>query len=159
MKRFMLLFVSVFAFSMAFSQIDRGEVLTIQSLFGKEKKAIVEEFIQANPYSNDRFWGLFDAYEIERKELGLKRIDLLEKYASEYNTLDDAQTDEIMKQILAQQKAMDKLIISYYKRIRKEVGVKQAAQFYQLEYYFLNIIRATIFENIPFIGELDIVEE
>jgi len=50
-------------------------------------------------------------------------------------------------------------VITYYKKIRKAVSVKQAAQFYQLEYYFLNIIRATIFENIPFIGELDIQEE
>ena len=159
MKRFTLLFISVFAFSLAFSQIDRGEVLTVQNLFGKEKRAIVEEFIQANPASNDRFWGLYDAYEIERKELGLKRVDLLDKYTSEFSTLDDAQTDEIMKLILAQQKAVDKLIITYYKKLRKEVGVKQAAQFYQLEYYFLDIIRVTIFENIPFIGELDIVEE
>ncbi len=150
--------LSVFAVLFVFSQSNKEDILIIQNLFGKEKKAIVEEFIQANPYSNDAFWGLYDAYEIERKDLGIKRINLLENYAEKYETLDDVQTDELMKQIIAQHKAMDKLIVTYHKKIRKEVGAKQAAQFYQLEYYFLNIIRVTIFENIPFIGELDIEE-
>jgi len=156
MKRFTLLFVSVFAFVLAFSQSNKEDILIIQNIFGKEKKAIVEEFIQANPYSNDVFWGLYDAYEDERKDLGLKYVQLLDKYAAEYESLDDAQTDELINEAFAQRKATDKLIASYYKKIRKEVGAKQAAQFYQLEYYFLTVVRAALFENIPIIGELDL---
>ena len=49
MKKFTLLFISMFAFKITFSQINKGDIVTIQSLFGKDKKAIVEEFIQANP--------------------------------------------------------------------------------------------------------------
>jgi hypothetical protein len=38
--------------------------------------------------------------------------------------------------------------------MEKAAGVKAAAQFYQLEAYLLSVIRASILENIPFIGEL-----
>jgi hypothetical protein len=41
------------------------------------------------------------------------------------------------------------------KKIEKKVGVKQAAQFYQIENYLNNAINTSIAEEIPFIGELD----
>jgi hypothetical protein len=43
----------------------------------------------------------------------------------------------------------------YYKKIKKASGSKVAAQFFQLEGYFLTQIRAAIFEEIPYIGEFD----
>jgi hypothetical protein len=49
----------------------------------------------------------------------------------------------------------DKLIVKYYDKVKKESGVKTAAQFYQLEAYFLSVIRASILNSIPFIGELN----
>jgi hypothetical protein len=36
----------------------------------------------------------------------------------------------------------------------KTVGIKPAAQFYQLENYLLSAIRLEILDNIPFIGEI-----
>ena len=55
-----------------------------------------------------------------------------------------------------QKKSLDKLIFKYYKKMKKTAGTKPAAQFYQLEYYFLNAIRMDLLDNIPFIGELDL---
>ena len=45
--------------------------------------------------------------------------------------------------------------VKYYGKIKKGAGVKSASQFYELEGYFLSLVRCTILENIPFIGELD----
>jgi hypothetical protein len=49
----------------------------------------------------------------------------------------------------------DKLISTYYSKMKKPAGVKAAAQFFQIESYLLSSIRAAILEEIPFIGELD----
>ncbi|MNC99020.1 hypothetical protein D3C83_171650 [compost metagenome] len=49
----------------------------------------------------------------------------------------------------------DKLIASYYKKIKKGSGVKAAAQFFQFEHYVLSKIRAELMEQIPLIGEFD----
>ena len=82
--------VSVFLFSLllssiAFAQSTKEEVDIIQSVLGKEKKALVAEFLklEAGP-KTDAFWKLYDEYETERKALGKERIALLEKYASTY---------------------------------------------------------------------------
>jgi hypothetical protein len=139
---------------LAFAQSNKEDVDLIQSIYGKEKKVIVSEFIKVEGAQKDAFWKLYDEYETERKELGKKRVALLEKYAANYATLDDKTTSEIIKEIIALGAKTDKLVATYHKKMEKSAGVKAAAQFYQLEAYLLSVIRASILENIPFIGEL-----
>src|SRR6478735_2400169 len=140
--------------ALAFAQSNKEDVDLIQSIYGKEKKVIVSEFIKVEGAQKDAFWKLYDEYETERKELGKRRVALLEKYAANYATLDDKTTSEIIKEIIALGAKTDKLVATYYKKMEKAAGVKPAAQFYQLEAYLLSVIRASILENIPFIGEL-----
>jgi len=141
--------------SLAFAQSNKEEVDLYQAVFGKEKKAVVAEFIKLEGAPKDAFWADYDKYETERKALGKKRIDLLDKYATKYTTLDDASTDQIIKEMITLTTENDKLIADYYQKIKKSAGTKAAAQFYQIEGYVLSKIRATILENIPLIGELD----
>jgi hypothetical protein len=140
---------------LALAQSNKEDVDFIQSIYGKEKKMIVADFIKLEGTQKDAFWKLYDEYETERKKLGQKRIALLEKYANNYMSLDDASTSQVIKETAALAAQNDKLIVSYHKKIEKAAGAKAAAQFYQLEAYFLSVIRVAILESIPFIGELD----
>ncbi|MFM8914408.1 MAG: hypothetical protein ACKOE6_16045 [Flammeovirgaceae bacterium] len=154
MKKLFLI-VALCISASAFAQSNKEDVDLIQSIFGKEKKAIVSDFIKLEGAQKDAFWTLYDEYETKRKELGQKRIALLEKYAASYSTIDDATASQIVKETIALGAANDKLIASYHKKMEKAAGAKAAAQFYQIEVYFLSEIRAAILENIPFIGQLD----
>ncbi len=154
MKKLFILF-AVFASTLTYAQSNKEDVDFIQSIYGKEKKTIVADFIKLEGAQKDAFWKLYDEYELKRKELGQKRIALLEKYAASYGTMDDAATSQLIKETASLGAATDKLIVTYHKKMEKAAGVKAAAQFYQLEAYFLSVIRAAILENIPFIGELD----
>jgi hypothetical protein len=138
-----------------FAQSTKEEVEILQSVFGMEKKSIASEFIKLEGASKDAFWNAYDEYESKRTNLGKQRVALLEKYTSNYATLNDKTTDEIVNEMIALQGETDKLIVTYYKKIKKGAGVKPAAQFYQLEGYVLSKIRTEIMENIPVIGELD----
>jgi hypothetical protein len=87
-----------------------------------------------------------------------QRIALLEKYASVYGNMDDKATDDVMMQTMDLQKKVDGIITTYYDKIKKSVGLKEAGQFYQLESYLLSATRIYILGNIPFIGELEKVQ-
>lgn len=141
--------------SSLFAQSNTEEIDMVQSIFGMEKKALVAEVIQPEAGKSDAFWVLYDQYETKRKDLGKRRIALLNSYADSYDTLDEVSTDKILKEMMSLQVATDKLIGSYAKKIRKSVDVKTAAQFYQIEGYLLSKIRTVILENIPVIGEMD----
>jgi len=139
----------------SFAQSNKEDIDLIQSLYGKEKKTLVAEFIKLEGAPKDAFWKLYDEYETKRKALGQKRVALLEKYANNYANLDDATTSQIINETISLGADTDKLIATYHKKIEKAAGAKVAAQFYQLEAYFLSAIRAKILEAIPFVGELN----
>jgi hypothetical protein len=159
MKHLLLLTIGTLFFISSYAQSNKEDIDMIQSIYGKEKKAIIADFIMpADDAKKDAFWKLYDEYELKRKANGQKRIALLEKYANVYTSMDDKTTDEIMKELLSLQKSVDGLIIEYYNKIKKSVGSKQAAQFYQIEGYLLSATRIYIMGNIPFIGELEKIE-
>ena len=138
----------------SFAQSNKEDIDLIQSIYGKEKKTIVADFIKLEGAQKDAFWKLYDEYEGKRKTLGHKRVALLEKYAANYGTMDDLATSNLIKETVSLGAETDKLIATYHKKIEKAAGARPAAQFYQLEVYLLSAIRTAIFENIPFIGEL-----
>lgn len=156
MKKLVLsIAICLIAFQMGQAQSNAEEIDFLQSIIGGEKKEVVAEFIQLDGASKDAFWGLYDAYEVERKALGKNRISLLEKYANEYEGISDVETDKIVMEAQKLAKSNEKLINTYYKKIKKVSGSKAAAQFFHLENYFQALTRTTILENIPVIGELD----
>ena len=136
-------------------QSNAEEVEYFQAIFGSEKKSVVAAFVKLEGDPKEAFWTTYDQYETERKTLGKNRVALLEKYAETYEGMTDEQTDEIIAAMIKQGKSVNKLIDSNYKKIKKVSGSKAAAQFFQLEHYFLAAIRLSILENIPVIGELD----
>jgi hypothetical protein len=158
MKKNILIFFGAMLLAMTFvqttnAQSNKEETEFMQSIFGMEKKAIVAEFLKlesANP-----FWVLYDEYETKRKELGKERINTLTNYVENYDNLADDKYDDVVASMISLRKSNDKLVDTYYKKIKKASGSKIAAQFFQLENYFLSEIRSAIMEEIPYIGEFD----
>ena len=151
----LLLVAALFLSVTSFAQSAQEEVDLLQSMYGMQKKDIVADFIKLEGAQKDAFWKLYDAYELERQALGVRRINLLGAYAENYGTLDDTKIDAMVKEMNDLGLKNDKLISTYYKKMTKPVGYKAAAKFTQIEYYLLSTIRAEILEEIPFIGELD----
>jgi hypothetical protein len=137
------------------AQSNKEEVDYIQSIFGMEKKSIVADFIELEGPAKDSFWSLYDAYETERKELGKRRLALLNDYAENYDGMTDEKIIELAKSSNKQVRMDEDLRYKYFNKINKASGAKAAAQFYQIEGYFNAAIRMSILESIPFIGELD----
>jgi hypothetical protein len=127
----------------------------IKTLFGNDKDFIVMEFVKVEGANKVKFEKLYADFESSRKDLGQKKYSALNNYVKSYNSLSEADLDEIMREIIDLNATHDKLIASYYKKIKKYCGISVAAQFYQIEWYMLSQIRTSILENIPTINELD----
>ena len=147
-----LILATVFCIS-ANAQSNKEETEFLQSILGMEKKAVVAEFLKIE--SSNPFWAIYDEYETKRKEIGKERLKVLSEYVENYDNLSEAKYDEVIASMISLRKSNDNLIDSYYKKIKKASGSKIAAQFFQLENYFLSEIRSAIMEEIPYIGEFD----
>jgi hypothetical protein len=149
MKKLTFLFIAIFAYAFVNAQSNKEEIELVQSVYGMEKKAIVQEFVQVDPAQKDAFWSLYDEYETKRKELGKERVALLEQYANAYKTLNNEQADDITKKLISLSVKTDDLIVSYVKKIKKVTNPIVALQFYQVEGYILSGIRVSILEELP----------
>jgi hypothetical protein len=154
MKKITLLLAVMAISILSYSQSNKEEVDLMQAAFGMEKKAVVANFVHPTDLQKEAFWQLYDEYEVARKENGKKRIELLNQYAMQYNTMTDEQADLWMKDVLKLSAATDKLIVTYYNKIKKVTSPIVATQFYQIEGYIITSIRMEILEGVPFLGEV-----
>lgn len=145
----------LFAAMFSFAQSNVEEIDLIQSMYGIEKKAIVEEFVQPTALNRVPFWEVYDAYEIERKTLGKKRLDLLVEFEDKFANLTNEEADAWMSKVMNLGKAQDKLIDTYYKKVKKVTSPIVALRFYMLESYLLTAIRYEILDAIPFPEEVE----
>jgi hypothetical protein len=136
-----------------FAQSDKEVIDIYQSIFGLEKKVIVADFLKLE--ENDPFWSIYDSYETERKELGHKRIKIIREYMENYTTLSEEKVTSIVNQSIEQKKKLDELIVRYYRKIYNTSGAKTAAQFYQIENFFLSATRMEVSSTLPFIVNIN----
>jgi hypothetical protein len=137
------------------AQDAKDELQMIKLLFGSDKDLIVHEFVRVEGPNKGKFQVLYLEFENVRKEVGQQKFSVLNNYVKAYNTLPEAELDKIMQEIIKLNAEQDKLLATYYKKVKKQCGIAVAAQFYQIEWYLLSEIRTAILENIPVISELD----
>ncbi len=151
MKKLLLIFSALMMIGIANAQSNKEEVDYIQSLFGMQKKAMVTDFMNLNGAKADAFWKLYDEYEVTRKDLGKKRIDLLTQYVNNYNSIAPETADKWMNDVIKQSQANDNLLLTYYKKVKKATDPVTALKFWHIESYILTSIRQTILSEIPFV--------
>ncbi|NOR75859.1 MAG: hypothetical protein GQ525_11945 [Draconibacterium sp.] len=152
-KLFSIAIILIASGTMTFAQVQKEEIDYYQSIFGMEKKIVVANFLELE--ESDAFWAIYDEYEKGRKELGEKRIKLILDYAEHYAELTDDKTDDLVKESISLRNGTQSLVVKYYKKVKKVSGSKTAAQFYQIENYFITAIQSELYTDVPLIGELD----
>lgn len=147
-KALLLLFFFLSAYGITLSQSNQDELQLMQSLYGMDKRKIVEEFIEIDEINSRAFWELYDEYEVKRKEIGLKRFRLTQEYVQEYGEVKPEDADNFMKKVIPLRIESDKLLDQYYKKVRSYTNPVVAMQFYQMERYLDGVIRNELLEDI-----------
>jgi len=148
MKKITFIIVPFLFTSIGFSQSFQDEVQLVQSVYGMEKKEIVAEFVELDENQKTDFWLLYDEYEIKRKELGKTKFTLLFDYVNDYGNINPEDAEMFMNEVIPLRKKSDKLVDTYYKKIKKKTDPIVAMQFYQIENYLSDMIRLELLEEI-----------
>ncbi len=155
MKKVILLSAFLMGAILLKAQPNTDEINLIQSAYGMEKRAIIEQTMKLTEVEAAGFWKIYEEYEVARKDYGKKRVSILVDYASNYANLTDAKASELVKAAMANQMTFTKLQQSTFGKLSKVMSAKRAAQFTQLESYLETVIRLSIADEVPFINELD----
>jgi hypothetical protein len=131
----------------------KSEIELMQTIFGEEKMKVVTEYVQLSPEKKGPFMELYNEYEEKRKALGETRIALITEYAEIWEGMSIEQAEAWMKKVWDLSAKREKLLTTYYGKIKKATNAKVATQFFQVEGYILTQIRSAIYEAIPFVAE------
>ena len=127
----------------------------IKKTYSKDKKTIVDEYMNLNVQDGGKFWPLYADYEASREKIATVRINLINQYVSGFSSLTPDATDKIVKASFDNNISLDKLNQDYYEKIKKAIGVVNSAKYMQLEIYLQTMWKAVVQSNIPLIGSLD----
>jgi len=148
MKKIYSLLTAILFVTIGFSQTYQDDLELIQSLYGMEKKEVVDEFVELSPDQEGAFWELYAEYETKRKKIGKKKYGVLWNYVNDYGTIRAEDAERIMDEILPLRIESDKLIQNYYKKVKSKTDAVVAMQFYQIENYLEVLVRTELLEEL-----------
>lgn len=152
----LLMAITLLMSANAFAQPGiKQDIDIIQSAWGKTKQELVNTAMKLQEPQAAAFWKVYDAYEAERKTLGAERLQLINDYVNNYETLTEQKADELAKAILKNNIAYEKLYAKYYDKAKKAAGAINAAKFIQVETALQTAIKSETQDALPFVGEID----
>lgn len=138
------------------SQTIDEEIVLVQSIYGMEKKDLIAKHMTLGKNQMEVFWKLYDEYELERKEIGLKRAANIVDYATKYENLTNEDADMLMKASFEVNLGFVQLWERTYKKMAKSLTPVLAAQFIQAEMFIESMLKQELALDIPLIGEIEL---
>lgn len=135
--------------SLTNAQTSEQELSLINSILKSEVKVFFAQNIKLSTAQTESFWNIYDEYEVALKPLSNQRIDLLKEIIKKEGVLNEEEFDKKIATLYKIQKDRLALRMKYYKKIKKELGIGIAAQFYQIDSYIYTQISANFNENFP----------
>jgi hypothetical protein len=154
MRKLLLSTIAILIQLSAIAQMDSDDIEFIQSVYGKNKRTIIQQMMTIEQSRQQAFWQLYDDYEIKRKEILRERFDIINQYALQYDSLDDKKALHLINELMTNTGKTNKLCITYIKKFENIVGGLNTALLFQIEEYLKTAFQAELQANIPLINNL-----
>lgn len=145
--------------STSFAQTSDAEAEAIINLLGVQKREAIAHLVNVSGKDSLSFWKIYDQYQAENKKTALTRIKLYEETAMSYSKMTPARADSLSAQYFFNRGEQEKMLESYYKKIKTATNAIVAFEFFQAEVYLLNQIRTQIMMQIPTYGQLQLMSK
>jgi len=114
-----------------------------------------KQFVAANLPLTDteatKFWPIYDEYAAEVWKLGDARVALIKEYVQSYDTMTDAQANDLMGRSAAIDQQFSALLTKYVPIFEKVISAKRTAKWYQIDRRLDLLINLELAANIPMV--------
>ncbi len=144
--------ISLIAFTLSLSaaaQNFKDELDVVQTVWGKNKKALTQDFLQLSPEEAAVFGPIYDQYLEARKKVTQVRGEAMQAFASKNAQLDDQSAKDMVTKLMKNNSNLASLQSKTFKKLSKALSPAKAAQWWQLESYIDAEIRAAILGELP----------
>ena|SRR5215472_9179193 len=114
-------------------RLTESDIQWLRSHVRLEKKQIIAENMRLPEAQAKEFWAVHDGYTQETMKLSDLRFALIKEFAQSYDTMTDAQADDLVKRMAALEQQVPTLRQRWIPRFRKVLTGKQTATFFQVD--------------------------
>jgi hypothetical protein len=114
-----------------------------------DRRGVIADNLKLSDSESRAFWPIYDKYEADMKKVTDRRMAMLDKYATEYDTLTDAQADELLKARYGIDKDALAIKQKYAKQIQKALPSVKALRYVQLQDRIDVLLASNMFAIIP----------
>jgi len=129
-----------------------SNIEVVRSIAEAERKAIVADNMFLTSEEAEKFWPVYNEYREEQRKVGDKRVKVIRDLANEFETLDDARAEELLREVLDFQVDRVKLRKSYVKKFNKAIPPKRTVRFFQIDSKLDTIIDFALAKEIPLVN-------
>jgi Spy/CpxP family protein refolding chaperone len=131
--------------------VSEQDIQLLRSDVRSEKKQLVAANMNLTDAQAVKFWPVYDAYTQETTKLSDARYALIKEYAKVYDTMTDAQADDLLKRMAPLDQSAASLREDWIPKFRQVLTGKQTALFFQLDRRINLIIDLQIAAVIPLV--------
>jgi len=129
-----------------------ADIEVIRSIAAAERKAIVADNMFFTAEEAEKFWPVYNEYREEARKVGDLRVKVIRDLANEFETLDDARAEELLREVLDFQADRVKLRKSYVRKFNKVIPPKKTVRFFQIDSKLDTIIDFALAKEIPLVN-------
>ncbi|MGB8478495.1 MAG: hypothetical protein WCE63_06595 [Acidobacteriaceae bacterium] len=113
---------------------------------------VLTETMQLNDAQAEKFWPIYHEFSFNLQKLNDKKIAGIKEYADSYDTMTDANANQLAETALSLENQRNDLKKTYYEKMRKELGGIVAARWLQVENQMLMVIDLQIASSLPVVS-------
>ena len=113
------------------------------------RQTLITEGMDLTPDEMQTFWPLYRDYRLEAIALGDRMVDLILRYADNYDQLTDEVADKLLAEFVSIEQARADLKAKYLPKFNQVLPARKVVRFYQLENKLDIAVLGELAENIP----------
>jgi hypothetical protein len=114
-----------------------------------DKRSVYAASLNLSDSESRAFWPIYDEYEAKVKKLDDRFLALVNRFATEYDTLSDAEAAGMLKEKMAIENERMALKQTYTRKVAKALPAKKALRYAQVETRIENMLRRDVYGLIP----------
>jgi hypothetical protein len=126
-----------------------SEIEALRADARANKVEIIKEAMNFTPPESAAFWPIYKRYQQELSQINDGRVELVKSYAEKFNTLTDADAQQMAEKSFDLQSRVVDLRKKYFKEFNKKLPATTVAKFFQLEHRLDLLIDLKLASELP----------
>jgi hypothetical protein len=143
--------VPMFAQGAGSNTATETDIKLLREDIRSERKRLVAANMPLTETEATKFWPIYDQYAAEVTKLGDTRVALIKEYAQSYDTMTDAQANDLMNRSAAIDQQFSALLLKYVPIFERVISAKKTAKWYQIDRRLDLLINLELAANIPMV--------